>query len=74
MPIMANAIDQILTLVLKKKDGSAIESLIKAFGLRETTILSDGKAVEGLARAGLENKEIHETLKGAHPEVDYCLQ
>lgn len=71
---MANAIDQILTLVLKKKDGSAIESLIKAFGLRETTILSDGKAVEGLARAGLENKEIHETLKGAHPEVDYCLQ
>lgn len=71
---MANAIDQILTLVLKKKDSSAVESLIKAFGLRETTILSDGKAVEGLARAGLTKEEIDEALRGAHPEVDYCLQ
>lgn len=71
---MANAIDQILTLVLKKKDSSAIESLISAFNLIDSTILSDGRAVEGFVSCELQKNDIDEVLSGPHPQVDYCLQ
>lgn len=71
---MANAIAQILTLVLKKKDSSVLEKLISDFELTERTVLSDARAIEGLAPPTLSKEKIDKILKSYQIEVDYCLQ
>jgi len=70
---MANALDQILTLVLKKSDPSVLESLISAFKLTDIVILSEGKAAEGLAPAVLTKERVAAGLQSSHVDADYCL-
>lgn len=71
---MANALDQILTLVLKKKDESRLNSLISAFELTDINILSEGKAAEGRPPAGITKDRIEAALTDSTIEADYCLQ
>ena len=71
---MANAIDQILTLVLKKKDASALESLLSHLELTAITHLSEGKAAEGVPPETLTKDAIEAALTDAGVEADYCLQ
>ncbi|CAM3626704.1 phosphoserine phosphatase SerB [Litorimonas haliclonae] len=71
---MANAIDQILTLVLKKKDASALESLLSDLELTAITPLSEGKAAEGVPPETLTKDSIEAALTDAGVEADYCLQ
>jgi len=71
---MANAIDQILTLVLKKKDASALENLLSHFKLTSTTHLSEGKAAEGVPPKTLTSDAIEAALGDMGVETDYCLQ
>lgn len=71
---MANAIDQFLTLVLKKKDTSTLEKLLSSLELTSINLLSEGKAAEGVPPKTLTNDAIEAALIDMGVEADYCLQ
>jgi phosphoserine phosphatase len=71
---MADALDQILTLVLEKKSPEGLSALMEAFGLTQIRTLSDGIAAEGIAPQSLTPSQISAALSTAPVKVDYCLQ
>lgn len=71
---MADALDQILTLVLNKNDSQQLRALAEAFELADLTLLSEGKAIEGRAPNALSTQDIHAALATQNVGVDYCLQ
>ncbi len=71
---MADALDQILTLVLEKKSPRDLHALAKAFELTELTVLSDGIAVEGIAPNSLTKSKLDAVLTTSDLKIDACLQ
>lgn len=71
---MADALDQILTLVLNKNDPQQLRALAEAFELANLTVLSEGKAIEGYALNPLTAESIRSALATDNVEADYCLQ
>jgi phosphoserine phosphatase len=71
---MADALDQILTLVLHKKDSQQLLAIAEAFELANLTLLSEGKAIEGTAPRKLMAKDVQAALMAQNIEADYCLQ
>lgn len=71
---MADAIDQILTLVLQKTDETQLRALLSAFELQDITILSEGRAAEGIAPSTLSKTQIDAVLEAESLIADYALQ
>lgn len=71
---MADALDQILTLVLEKKSPRDLQALTEAFELTELTVLSDGIAIEGIAANSLTKSKLDAVLANTHVKIDACLQ
>lgn len=71
---MADALDQILTLVLNKNDPQQLSALADAFEMGETTLLSKGSAIEGTVASAVTTQDINAVLATENLEVDYCLQ
>ncbi len=71
---MANALDQILTLVLKKNDTSVLKSLLSALEVSSISVLANGKAAEGVPPKSLTKDRIEMVLLEAGVKADYCLQ
>lgn len=71
---MADALDQILTLVLNKNDTEQLQALADAFELCGPSLLSEGKAIEGRVASTMTAQKISAALTGENLEVDYCLQ
>ncbi len=71
---MVEALNQILTLVLPKKDPTHLHSLAEAFQLTQIKTLSEGVAVEGYAPSHVTKDNIENRLRENNVKADFCLQ
>ncbi len=71
---MADALDQILTLVLEKNSPDHLLALTAAFDLKDILVLSEGLAAEGRAPKGLTRDQISQVFSENDVRADFCLQ
>lgn len=71
---MVEALNQILTFVLPKKDPAHLHSLAEAFQLTQVKTLSEGVAVEGYAPSHVNKVSIENSLRENNVKADFCLQ
>jgi phosphoserine phosphatase len=71
---MVDALNQILTLVLPKKDAAQLAGLVSAFELTAVKSLSEGIAAEGLCPQTVSKEQIANALRYNKVNADFCLQ
>ena len=70
---MTDPVTQITTLVLPRESGDALAEGAKALGLRHATVLSAGRAIEGVGTAA-NSADARAILDAAKVEGDVCVQ
>ncbi|WP_298911821.1 phosphoserine phosphatase SerB [uncultured Algimonas sp.] len=70
---MSSPLDQIATLVLPQESGDQLAAGASALGLRDSRILSPGRAIEGLTTAH-DSADARAVLQAAKVRGDVCVQ